>query len=333
MAFGVARGHAAYGSWTDPGVVKKVPMGSDLRTIKNIKSRRGSSPRVRDSVRGSEGTMSFKRVTVLTGATDGLGRAVAHRLAGRENTMLFLHGRDPERLDAVESELAEHRAVIVPVVADLSDLAQVHRMADEIAEHTDRLNVLINNAGVGFGEPDGTERRLTVDGNELRFAVNHLAAYALTTDLVPLLLAGAPARVVNVASVGQAPVDLGDPTLEDGYSGWRAYNRSKLAMVATGFALAEKMPADKVTVNSVHPATFMPTKMVLHAGHESQESIETGVTSVMRLVDDPDLDGVTGKFFNKQEEALARSEAYDVAYRDALVRLSDELTRQGPISS
>lgn len=270
--------------------------------------------------------MSHPRVAVLTGATDGLGRAVAHRLAGRENTTLFLHGRDPDKLAAVTSELAEHRAVIVPVVADLSELEQVHALADEIAAQADYLTVLINNAGVGFGEPDGNERRLTVDGNELRFAVNHLAAYALTKDLLPLLVAGAPARVVNVASIGQAKVDLDDVTIRDGYSGWRAYNRSKLAMIATGFALADQIPADTVTVNSVHPATFMPTKMVLHAGQESHESIETGVNSVMRLVDDPALDGITGRFFDKQDDVQARPEAYDIAYRDALVRLSDELT-------
>ncbi|WP_028709054.1 SDR family NAD(P)-dependent oxidoreductase [Propionicicella superfundia] len=273
--------------------------------------------------------MSEDRVVVLTGATDGLGRALAHRLAGRAGTLLILHGRNPSRLAAVESELAEHRARIVTVVADLSEMVQVHHLADDITTVTDRVNVLVNNAGVGFGEPDGTDRRLTADGNELRFAVNHLAPFALTRDLVPLLRAGAPARVVNVASIGQAEVDLDDPTLAHGYDGWQAYRRSKLAMIAAGFALAEELPADQVTVNSVHPATFMPTKMVLHAGQEAEESLETGVASVMRLVDDPALEGVTGRFFNRQAEAQARPAAYDPDYRGRLVRLSEELTRRG----
>lgn len=272
--------------------------------------------------------MTEERVIVLTGATDGLGRALAHRLAGRAHTLLILHGRNPARLDAVESELAEHRARVVTVVADLSELSQVHHLADDVTTLTDKVNVLINNAGVGFGEPDGTDRRLTVDGNELRFAVNHLAPFALTRDLLPLLRAGAPARVVNVASIGQAAVDLDDPTLADGYSGWKAYRRSKLAMITAGLALAEELPADEVTVNSVHPATYMPTKMVLVAGQEAQESIETGVASVMRLVEDPELDGVTGRFFDRQAEAKARPEAYDPTFRAGLVRLSEDLTRR-----
>lgn len=270
--------------------------------------------------------MNADRVIVLTGATDGLGRAVAHRLAAAASTTLILHGRDPDRLAAVVTELAEHPATKIPLCADLSVMSQVHGLSDHIADAVDHVNVLVNNAGVGFGEPDGDDRRLTADGNELRFAVNHLAPFALINDLTGLLHAGAPARVVNVASLGQAPVDFDDLTLDSGYSGWRAYRRSKMAMITAGFLFAEKLAPLGITVNSVHPATFMPTKMVLMAGRVSEDSLETGVTSVMRLIEDPDLEGVTGAFFDRQAEAIARSDAYDPAFRAALWAASQQLT-------
>ncbi|MGW2651812.1 SDR family NAD(P)-dependent oxidoreductase [Streptomyces sp. NPDC001393] len=115
------------------------------------------------------------RTIVITGATDGLGRALSGALAHRPATTLILHGRNQSRLDELATTLADAPASIHTVRADFSELTQVHRLADEITEFTDHIAVLVNNAGIGGGEPDGTNRRLTVDGHELRFAVNHLA--------------------------------------------------------------------------------------------------------------------------------------------------------------
>ena len=128
-----------------------------------------------------------EKVIVLTGATDGLGRALAGRLAANPDTHLVLHGRSADRLDALRSELFDQPARVTTARADLAELAQVRRLADDIATLTDRVTVLVNNAGVGAGEPDGTVRRLTEDGNELRFGVNYLAQFALTQRLLPLL--------------------------------------------------------------------------------------------------------------------------------------------------
>ena len=216
------------------------------------------------------------------------------------------------------------------VQADLSELAQVHRLADEITALTDQVTVLVNNAGVGGGEPDGTDRRLTVDGNELRFAVNHLAAFALTQRLLPLLEAGAPARVVNVASLGQAPIAFDDLTLSHGYDGMRAYCQSKLAMIATGLDLAARLPADRVTVNSLHPATYMPTKMVLQSVGHSIDTLETGTAATLRLIDDPALNGVTGRFYDRTRETRALPDAYDPHVRKRLWDISEQLTARRP---
>jgi NAD(P)-dependent dehydrogenase (short-subunit alcohol dehydrogenase family) len=258
---------------------------------------------------------------LLTGATDGLGRAVAERLADDPDTVLIVHGRSPERLEALESSLASRPAQVLTVRADLSVMAEVHGLADEVAQLTGSLDVLVNNAGVGYGE-----RELTVDGNELRFAVNHLASFALTQRLLPLLVAGAPARVVQVASLGQSPIDFDDLTLARDYSGTRAYGVSKLAMITAGLALAGRVPASEVTVNSLHPGTYMPTKMVMDTVGYSVDSLETGVESVLHLVRDPELTGVTGRFYDRLNQARASEQAYDPAIQERLWTVSTALT-------
>ncbi|MFF7987441.1 SDR family NAD(P)-dependent oxidoreductase [Streptomyces sp. NPDC007901] len=191
----------------------------------------------------------------------------------------------------------------------------------------DRISVLVNNAGIG-GEPDGTDRRLTVDGYELRFAVNHLAPFVLTQHLLPLLDRGAPARIVNVASIGQAPINFDDPTLEHGYSGMRAYGQSKLAMIATGFVLARQLDPHRITVNSLHPATFMPTKMVLDSVGYSIDSLEDGLQATLRLILAPELDGMTGQFYDRTHAARAHAEAYDPSIQQELWDLSTRLTKR-----
>jgi NAD(P)-dependent dehydrogenase (short-subunit alcohol dehydrogenase family) len=275
--------------------------------------------------------MADTRTILITGATDGLGRALAGRLAA-DGERLILHGRDPGRLAQVGDEVAEAGAEppVRTVVADLADLAQVRRLAEEVRESTDRLDVLVSNAGIGSGDPDGRERRTSADGYELRFAVNFLAGFLLTLELLPLLRASAPARVVNVASLGQHPLDFDDLMLERGYDGSRAYAQSKLAQIMTGFEFAKRVPADEVTFNSLHPATYMPTKMVLEEVGHSIDSLETGVEATYRLVSDPALAGTTGAFFDRTREARADQQAYDTRARAELWRLATELVRPAP---
>jgi NAD(P)-dependent dehydrogenase (short-subunit alcohol dehydrogenase family) len=266
------------------------------------------------------------RTVFITGATDGLGRALAHRLAAAGAT-LILHGRDPRRLDGVVDEIRDTYGVTRPhgVIADLSDLTQVRRLAADVLATTDRLDVLVSNAGIGGGEPDGRERRISADGHELRFAVNYLAGFLLTLELLPLLRESAPARIVNVASIGQHPIDFDDLMIEHGYSGMRAYGQSKLAQFMSGYELASRVPSAAVTVNSLHPATYMPTKMVLaEIGHHI-DSLDDGVHATERLVDDPALAGTTGRFFDRTREATANAQAYDARARAELWRRSLEL--------
>jgi NAD(P)-dependent dehydrogenase (short-subunit alcohol dehydrogenase family) len=269
-------------------------------------------------------------VVLITGATDGLGRALAERLA-QDGEELLLHGRDADRLARVADELAAASEGPAPrtFLADLADLAEVRRLAAEIRDATERLDVLVSNAGIGSGEPDGRDRRTSADGYELRFAVNFLAGFLLTLELLPLLRASAPARVVNVASLGQYPLDFDDLMLERGYDGSRAYAQSKLAQIMAGFELAARVPASEVTVNSLHPATYMPTKMVLQEVGRQVDSIEDGVAATYRLVSDPALAGVTGAFFDRTREARANGQAYDPEARAELWRRATELVGRG----
>jgi NAD(P)-dependent dehydrogenase (short-subunit alcohol dehydrogenase family) len=265
---------------------------------------------------------------LITGATDGLGRALAARLAA-DGHSLILHGRHPQRLREVAAEIPGNPQT---VVADLAELAQVRRLATDVREATDRLDVLVSNAGVGSGEPDGRDRRTSADGHELRFAVNYLAGFLLTLELLPLLRESAPARIVNVASLGQYPLDFDDLMLERHYDGSRAYQQSKLAQIISGFELAERLPADEVTVNSLHPSTYMPTKMVLLERGASVDSLEDGVTATHRLVTDPELAGTTGRFFDRLREERADAQAYDPAARATLWQRSLELVDHARLS-
>jgi NAD(P)-dependent dehydrogenase (short-subunit alcohol dehydrogenase family) len=270
----------------------------------------------------------IEETTVLvTGATDGLGRAVAERLAAEGATVL-LHGRDNQKLAANAHEIrnATGNDRIRSYMADFASLGSVRGMANEVEANSHRLNVLVNNAGVGSGKPAGTSRQESDDGYELRFAVNHLAAFVLTLRLLPLLRRSAPARVVNVASAGQYPIDFDDVMLERSYDGARAYRQSKLAQIMFGFELASRLAADDVAVNSLHPATFMPTKIVLEQHGHSVDTIEEGVEATLRLAVGTDMEGVTGRYYNRQAEARADEQAYDAAARKRLWDRSVDLT-------
>jgi NAD(P)-dependent dehydrogenase (short-subunit alcohol dehydrogenase family) len=264
------------------------------------------------------------RTILITGSTDGLGRALALRLA-QDGHQLILHGRDPDRLAATATEITDATGHKPPTVrADLANLAHVRQLGVDVASLTPRLDVLVSNAGIGGGEPEGRARRTSVDGYELRFAVNYLAGFLLTLELLPLLRSSGSGRIVNVASLGQAPIDFDDVMIERNYSGGRAYGQSKLAQIMSGFELAGRL--DNVTVNSLHPSTYMPTKMVLREIGHSVDSIADGVAATARLAVDPALDRVTGKFFDRQREAQANPQAYDPKARARLWDISRELT-------
>jgi NAD(P)-dependent dehydrogenase (short-subunit alcohol dehydrogenase family) len=266
-------------------------------------------------------------VALVTGSTDGLGRALAGRLAAIGATV-HIHGRDAEKLEAARREIVEETGNerVHGHLADLAKLADVRALADEIGG-LDALHILVNNAGIGSGYPDSRERQESADGIELRFAVNYLAGFVLTERLLPLLERSAPARIVMVASRGQAALDFDDPMLASTfYEGRRAYAQSKLAQITYAVDLAERLGPDSgVTINALHPATYMPTKIVLEQNGESVDSLERGLEATARLAVDPELDGISGHYFDREDEVRANDAAYDPEQQRRLRELSEQL--------
>ncbi len=219
-------------------------------------------------------------IVLITGATDGVGKVVATRLAA-SNARVLVHGRNEEK-------------------------------------------GVINNAGIGFGAP-GAERETSRDGYELRFAVNYLAPFLLTHLLLATLRRSVPARIVNVASLGQYRIDFDDVMLARGYDGTRAYRQSKLALVMFTFDLAALLEGTGVTANAIHPATFMNTRMVTEAGIQPRHTVEDGADAILHLATASGLESTSGAFFDGMRESRADPEAYQARARQRLRTLSLEL--------
>jgi NAD(P)-dependent dehydrogenase (short-subunit alcohol dehydrogenase family) len=271
-----------------------------------------------------------EQTVLITGATDGLGRGLASALAAAGATLL-VHGRDEARgrQTLAEIEAATGNGKLRWLRADFSSLEEVGTLAGRVAGSCDRLDVLVNNAGIGTRLPGEGRRMQSRDGYELRFAVNYLAGYLLTRSLLALLERSGPARVVNVSSAGQAPIDFTDVMLERRYSGVQAYCQSKLAQIMFTFDLAEELDGRIASATCLHPGTYMPTKMVRAAGVEPISTLEQGVEATLRLVADPELEGVTGAYFNGQRRADPHPQASDPAARRELRELSDRLCGLG----
>ena len=260
------------------------------------------------------------RVVLVTGATDGLGRGLAAALR-RQGAEVLVHGRDPERIAATVGDLGGGPHVR-SYRADFSSLDEVRGLAQEVLACEPRLHVLVNNAGIGASVPGGRARLESADGLELRFAVNYLAGYLLTRELLGRLRDSAPARIVNVSSAGQMALDFADLMLERDYSGVRAYCQSKLAQILFTIDLAERLRGEQITVNALHPATYMPTKIVTAA---PRSELREGVEATLRLIADPALDGVSGRWFWGLDETDPDPQAFDPAARERLRAVSEEL--------
>lgn len=262
------------------------------------------------------------RTALVTGATDGVGRVVARELA-KQGWRVLVHGRDRGRGEALVREIGQAGNATF-LAADLASLAEVRRLADEVRKSTERLDLLINNAGIGtVGNAPG--RQTSADGHELRFAVNYLAGFLLTHLLLPLLKASTPARIVNVSSAGQQAIDFSDVMLTRHYSGSAAYCQSKLAQIMFTVDLADELKGSGVIANALHPSTYMNTTMVRQSGNAPISKVEDGAAAILQLAVSPALEGRSGLYFNVLREARANPQAYDPEARRRLRQLSLEL--------
>jgi NAD(P)-dependent dehydrogenase (short-subunit alcohol dehydrogenase family) len=256
---------------------------------------------------------------------DGRGRSAGCGAARAAGARVLVHGRNRKRGEEVVAEIEKGGGAAAFLAADLASLPEVRRLADAVRQTTDRLDILINNAGIGTGGA-GASRQTSADGHELRFAVNYLAGFLLTHLLLPLIRNSASARVVNVASAGQQAIDFSDLMLVRGYSATRAYCQSKLAQIMFTVDLADELRGSGVTVNALHPATYMDTTMVRAAGITPWSTVEEGAEAILHLATSPALEGRSGLYFDGQREARADRQAYDAQARQRLKAISLELS-------
>lgn len=276
------------------------------------------------------------RTALVTGATSGIGTEIARGLAAA-GAAVVVAARDPARGEATRKALAEETGAEVEVLhVDLASQASIRAATDEFRRRHGRLHVLVNNAGIYT-----SERCLTGDGVESTLAVNHVAPFLLTTRLLDLLVASAPARVVTVASEAHrlGRVHFDDLQLARRWHGIRAYNQSKLANVLFTRELARRLAGTGVTTNAAHPGIVRTAwgregrgilQLSVKLATPFMVSAASGARGPLRLATDPALDGVTGRYFASGREATPSRAARDDAGARRLWEASEALVRPGP---
>jgi NAD(P)-dependent dehydrogenase (short-subunit alcohol dehydrogenase family) len=271
------------------------------------------------SAQTSGGNLPLKgKVVMVTGSTDGLGREVALRSAAL-GASVIVHGRNQERGKAVVAEITKGGTGSARFyAADFASLAEVRTLAQAINRDYDRIDVLVNNAGIWI-----KDRQVSKEGHELHFAVNYLAGFLLTRSLLPKIVASAPSRIVNVSSLSAAPIDFNDLMLERPGRAGQGYGHSKLAQVLFTFDLAAELKGKNVIVTALHPATMMDTTLVRQAGGRAMSTVDQGADAVMQQITG---DVQSGQFYNGLRPGQPHPQANDESARARLRQVSMQLT-------
>jgi|SRR5581483_4051086 len=255
------------------------------------------------------------KVCLVTGASSGIGKATAAALATQGATVVMIC-RDQKKGEAVRSEIQESSGndSIALLLADLSSQASIYHLAKQCQDRYPQIHVLVNNAGVAL-----TQRSVTIDGIETTFAVNVLAPFLLSNLLLDQLKAGAPARIINVASAIQRPLNFEDLQHEKHYNGRQMYGQTKSALILLSYELARRLQGTGVTANCLHPgvvSTDLARDVSLAARlflRLFASSPEKGAATSIYLASSPDVEGVTGKYFSRSREVRSSQGTYDEA--------------------
>lgn len=277
------------------------------------------------------------KICLVTGANSGLGKVTAKALAAGGATVIMVSRNRAKGRTARDEVVSETRNENVDLmIADFSELNQIRRLAAEVRAKYPRLHVLVNNAGAY-----NSQRRLTADGYEMTFAVNHLGYFLLTAELLDLLKSSAPARVVNVASEAQrgGRINFDDLNMENNYSGWRAYAQSKLANIIFTYELARRLEGSGVTANCMHPGTVRTNifnnvggvaGMILRPFTWFMRTPEKGADTIIWLASSPEVEGVTGKYFIDRAEKESNPQSYDREVAARLWEVSERMVQVKP---
>jgi NAD(P)-dependent dehydrogenase (short-subunit alcohol dehydrogenase family) len=271
-----------------------------------------------------EGIAMNGKICLVTGATDGIGKVAALRLMELGATVIGV-GRNPAKIDAVLAEAKKSPGSLEFLTADLSSQAQIRQLADEFKRRYTHLHVLLNNAGALF-----QTYRETVDGIEMTFALNHLAYFLLTDLLLDEIKNSTPGRIINVASDAHEgrSINFADPGYKQHYSPWTAYGASKLANILFTYELARRLEGTGVTVNAVHPG-WVDTNFQNAAGLNQRGPLtpEQGADTLIWLASSDDVEGVTGRYFERRRDIRSSDESYDQSMARRLWDVSIEMTR------
>lgn len=274
------------------------------------------------------------KTILITGATNGIGQAAAHALA-RKGATIVIVGRNPAKARQVVDYIREQsrNPAVDSLIADLSSLSQVRQLAREFRQKYPHLHILVNNAGGIYAT-----RKLSGDGYEYTFALNHLAYYLLTNLLLDMLLADAPARIINVSSRAHEGSKLDFDDLQNDkqyiFGGYRAYGQSKLANLLFTYELARRLSGTGVTVNAVHPG-MVATGFGMNNGgamrfgmriyHQFALTPQQGADTVVYLASSPEVEGITGKYWVARAPVASSPESYDEDAQKRLWAVSAQL--------
>jgi NAD(P)-dependent dehydrogenase (short-subunit alcohol dehydrogenase family) len=272
------------------------------------------------------------KICLVTGSTSGIGKVTARELANRGATVVLV-SRSRAKGEATQAEItqATGNQNLELLVADLSVLENVRKLASEFQQTHDHLHLLVNNAGCAY-----PTRTLTPDGFEATLAVNYLAPFLLTELLLATLKASAPARIINVSSAQHANASIEFDNLqgEKKYGNLRNYNQAKLAILLWTYELARRLEGTGVTVNALHPGVIAsnfvdgmtgPAALVVKLAKPFLLTPEKGAQTTLYLATSPEVEGVTGKYFVKSHETKSSSRSYDQAVGSRLWEVSEQL--------
>ena len=273
------------------------------------------------------------KVVLITGGTSGIGKAAATALAGM-GAIVVITGRNEERGKRALQEIREESGNdgVELILADLTVQDEVRRLAEELRERHNQLEVLVNNAGLVL-----SERTETPDGIETQLAINHLAPFLLTNLLLDLLKESAPSRIVTVSSDAHrwAKIDLDDLQSRKRYRGMQVYGKTKLANIMFTYELAERLEGTGVTANCMHPGGVNtnfgnnqggPMNLLFRLFKPFMRSPEQGADTLIYLASSPEVEGMTGKYLADRKVKAASDAAYDETTRKRLWEASEELT-------
>ena len=274
------------------------------------------------------------KTVLITGATNGIGKVAALELA-KKGAEVVIVGRNPNKTRQVVQQVKKYSGnpSVDGLVADLSSMAEIRQLALVFRQQHPHLHILVNNAGGIFAN-----RAMTVDGYERTFALNHLAYFVLTNLLVDMLLANAPARIINVSSGSHAGAVLDFDDLQNeqhyGYGGYHAYGQSKLANLLFTYELARRLAGTGVTVNALHPGTVATgfgennrgaMKISMRIFHQFALTPEEGADTIIYLASSPEVEGVTGKYWTNRTAVPSSPESYDEGAQKRLWAVSAQL--------